>query len=101
MDGYQVGTLVISRQGRDRGRYYVVLRQIDDRFVLVSDGERHPVGRPKRKNVRHLQAIPSSPPLALQLTRGGGRAGYDEMIKGHLQRFISENEGGGLPDGER
>lgn len=34
----------------------VVLRMIDDRFVLVADGDLRKAQRPKKKNVRHLQA---------------------------------------------
>lgn len=33
----------------------VVLGAIDERFVLVADGELRKAQRPKKKNVRHLQ----------------------------------------------
>lgn len=49
-----IGQLVTSRAGRDRGRPYLVVGVLDDRFVLVADGDLRPVDRPKRKNVRHL-----------------------------------------------
>lgn len=49
-----IGQLVTSRAGRDRGHPYLVLAVLDDRFVLVADGEQRPVERPKRKNVKHL-----------------------------------------------
>ena len=49
-----IGQLVTSRAGRDRGRPYLVLDVVDDRFVLVADGDLRPAERPKRKNVKHL-----------------------------------------------
>ncbi|ADU52351.1 LSU ribosomal protein L14E [Thermaerobacter marianensis DSM 12885] len=49
-----IGQLVTSRAGRDRGRPYLVVGVLDDRFVLVADGDLRPVDRPKRKNMRHL-----------------------------------------------
>lgn len=33
------GQLVSSSQGRDTGRYYLVLSSLDDHFVEVTDGE--------------------------------------------------------------
>jgi hypothetical protein len=52
----RIGQLVYSRAGRDSGRPMVVLRVLDDRFVEVTDGSLRPRQRPKRKNVRHLEA---------------------------------------------
>lgn len=52
------GRVVESRAGRDRGQLYVVYRVMEDGFVLVVDGDKRPVARPKRKNPRHLEAHP-------------------------------------------
>lgn len=52
------GRVVSSRAGRDRGKLYVVYRVLDDGFVLVVDGDKRTVARPKRKNPRHLVAHP-------------------------------------------
>ena len=52
----QPGQLVYSRAGRDAGLALVVLAVSDARHVLVTDGRLRPGSRPKRKNVRHLDA---------------------------------------------
>lgn len=52
------GQLVSSTQGRDAGRYYLVLALIEDGFVLVTDGEYRGVENPKKKNRKHLQFWP-------------------------------------------
>ncbi|HEY8496586.1 MAG TPA: KOW domain-containing RNA-binding protein [Limnochordales bacterium] len=52
------GRVVSSRAGRDRDKLYVVYRVLEDGFVLVVDGEKRTMARPKRKNPRHLVAHP-------------------------------------------
>jgi len=54
--GLEPGQLVFSRAGRDRGRPFIVIRVLDDRYVEVADGDLRKIACPKRKNVRHLQA---------------------------------------------
>ncbi|OPX84405.1 MAG: hypothetical protein A4E53_04185 [Pelotomaculum sp. PtaB.Bin104] len=53
-DMVEIGHLVSSIKGRDRGRYYLVVGIISQSMVLVADGEERKVEDPKRKNVRHL-----------------------------------------------
>ena len=50
------GSVVIAKAGRDKGRAFAVIEVLSDREVLIADGKRRPIERPKRKNVIHLQA---------------------------------------------
>ena len=50
------GSVVIAKAGRDKGRAFAVLKVLDDRTVLITDGKSRPIERPKRKNIIHLQA---------------------------------------------
>lgn len=52
-----VGQVVISKAGHDKGRYYAILR-MEGEQPIITDGENHPLGKPKKKNAKHLQAIP-------------------------------------------
>jgi ribosomal protein L14E/L6E/L27E len=52
--GLEPGTVVTSVRGRDRGRSYVVTKDLGERYVLVADGRVRTLERPKKKNVRHL-----------------------------------------------
>lgn len=54
----QLGQIVKVLKGRDAGMYCVVTNLIDDRYVLVADGQRHKFDAPKRKNIQHLEFIP-------------------------------------------
>jgi large subunit ribosomal protein L14e len=50
----RLGQLVSSKIGRDCNRSYLVIKKLDDRFVLLADGHRRKVLNPKKKNLRHL-----------------------------------------------
>lgn len=49
------GQLVRSLAGRDKGKHYLVLGELDKSYVLLVDGRSRPVARPKKKNKAHLQ----------------------------------------------
>lgn len=52
------GRVVLSTQGRDEGRYFVVLKVFDEQFVLMADGLTRKVDHPKKKKVKHLRPKP-------------------------------------------
>jgi len=62
---FEPGTVVISLAGRDKG-YYLCVAGEESGCVLVCDGKERPLGRPKRKNPKHLEALPL-PPLTWEL----------------------------------
>ncbi len=50
----QTGSAVISKAGGDSGKTYIVLGFDEKGYALVSDGKRHLLAAPKKKNVKHL-----------------------------------------------
>lgn len=52
----EVGRIVEVTSGRDRGLIAVVVGQEADRFVLIADGSKRPVEKPKKKNVLHVRS---------------------------------------------
>ena len=52
----QVGDLVISLAGRDKGRCYVVVETTLTR-VKVIDGKLHKTFSPKTKNIKHIKLM--------------------------------------------
>ena len=54
----EIGRVVKSRQGRDEGRYFVILQVVDDQFVMLSDGLTRKLDHLKKKKVKHLQPKP-------------------------------------------
>jgi ribosomal protein L14E/L6E/L27E len=51
----QVGQLVKVLKGRDAGDVYVIIDIVDDRFVLIANGDKRKFDQPKRKNAQHLE----------------------------------------------
>lgn len=51
----QIGRLVCSMQGRDSGRFYLVVGSVSETRLLLADGEVRKVENPKIKNVKHLK----------------------------------------------
>ena len=52
---WSLGQMVRSKQGRDNGTYYVIVK-IDENVCYCVDGRKTTLLKPKRKNIKHLQA---------------------------------------------
>lgn len=50
-----IGQVVKNTSGRDTGRLFFVVKIIDDKYVLISDGKKRKLENPKLKKVKHLQ----------------------------------------------
>lgn len=51
----EVGSIVFSKAGRDMGRPFVVVEEIDDDFVRIADGRLRTMDRLKTKRRKHLK----------------------------------------------
>ncbi|HLR35634.1 MAG TPA: KOW domain-containing RNA-binding protein [Tissierellales bacterium] len=49
-----IGQLVKSRAGRDKGNIFIVMDIIDDKHILIVDGDLRKLDKPKKKKVKHL-----------------------------------------------
>lgn len=50
-----VGTVVLSKCGRDKGRHFIVCGHPEDEYVLLADGDVRKTGKPKRKKLKHIK----------------------------------------------
>ena len=50
-----VGQVVEASSGRDKGRFFFIIKVIDNDYVLISDGRKRKLDRPKLKKVKHLK----------------------------------------------
>lgn len=55
---FECGRVVRSLQGRDKGRYFIVLRTEGDQFVWMADGLTRKLDHLKKKKVKHLHPKP-------------------------------------------
>jgi ribosomal protein L14E/L6E/L27E len=50
----EIGAIVISKSGRDKGSGFIVTK-IEQEYVFLCDGKVRPMSNQKRKNQKHLQ----------------------------------------------
>jgi ribosomal protein L14E/L6E/L27E len=52
-----IGEVVLSKTGRDKDHLYVVIGEIDQDYVLLSNGGTKTVEKPKKKKIKHLNFL--------------------------------------------
>ncbi len=52
----EVGRVVLSTAGRDKGNFFIVLEIVDDKYVKIVDGNIRKLSNPKLKKIKHLKA---------------------------------------------
>lgn len=50
----EVGQIVKSKSGRDKGRLFIIYEIVDDQYVKLVDGDLRKLENPKLKKVKHL-----------------------------------------------
>ena len=92
---YKIGDLVLSKSGRDNGRYFVVVGIIDEAYVYIADGSLRKLENPKKKKIKHLEfSGHASERTALNLSDISkiNNAQLRKMLK-DKESFLSENTG--------
>lgn len=83
----KVGSVVYSKQGRDKGRAYVVCALSDkEGYVWVVDGEVRTLAKPKNKNIKHLR-YRGEDLEALAAKFAEGKQVFDSEIKSALRAY--------------
>lgn len=83
--------LVKSLAGHDKDEYYIIIR-VQGEYAYLSDGRKHPLERPKRKNIKHLQPLREyDRELREKLTRGS-RVEDEEIARWIRSRISSRRE---------
>ena len=54
----KIGQIVRVTHGREQSQVAIIIKIIDDRYVLLADGDKRKYDRPKRKNVNHFEGTP-------------------------------------------
>ena len=82
-----VGSVVISKAGRDQGRYFLVVEEVDTDFVMIANGELRKLDRLKKKRRKHLKPTGA----VVQALRDRLSAG--EKVEDHeLRAWLREEE---------
>jgi ribosomal protein L14E/L6E/L27E len=83
----EIGSVVISKAGRDRGRPFLVVGVVDDDFVMVANGDLRKMDRQKKKRRKHLK------PTGRVVTELQERLSQAKPVEDHeLRTWLNEEE---------
>ncbi|UAL47580.1 KOW domain-containing RNA-binding protein [Sutcliffiella horikoshii] len=85
----QVGQIVSITQGRDAGQYAVIIKILDERFVVLADGDKRKFDRPKKKNIHHLEFFDYVSPEVQNSMKETGRV-TNGKLRFALAKFVNE-----------
>jgi ribosomal protein L14E/L6E/L27E len=81
-----VGGICQSKQGRDKGRYYLIVGTEPGGLIAVTDGNFKKLATPKKKNLKHLYLLPDkAETIALKLIEG--KQVFDTEIYSALKNY--------------
>lgn len=85
MERYERGMLVWSRAGHDCGQLYVIL-DVQGEYVFLTDGRLKPLEKPKKKKIKHIQAVRTIPEELESIMDGNVK---NEDIRRVIRRFLN------------
>ena len=81
-----VGSVVLSKAGRDKGRYFVVVEVVDDNYVRISDGELRLQERAKLKKVKQWKFSGEVLPKITEKLENGKQV-FDAELRSALRTY--------------
>ncbi len=82
----KIGQVVRSKAGRDKGAFLAVYQIVDEQYVLLVDGDRRTLSRPKKKKVKHLARTNTVIPEMEEILEDPDER-YNAFIKRTLKSF--------------
>lgn len=83
---FEVGRIVRSIAGRDKDRYFMVVKIIDKDYVYIADGVIRKLSAPKRKKIKHLEAKDVIIETIVQKSLDGKKI-FDSELRKYLEEF--------------
>ena len=81
-----VGGICQSKQGRDKGRYYLIVGIEQGGLIAVTDGNFKKLATPKKKNIKHLRLLPDkAETIALKMIEG--KQVFDTEVYSALKNY--------------
>lgn len=94
-----IGQIVKILRGRDINKYAVVIRILDEKFVLIADGDKRKFDIPKKKNTMHLQFHNRISPEVSESIRESGRV-TNGKLRFALNQFLESQSEAAHEKGE-
>ncbi|TQS76052.1 RNA-binding protein [Ornithinibacillus gellani] len=85
----RIGQVVRIKQGREAGQYAIILKIVDERYVLLADGEKRKYDRPKKKNLNHMEIMDYISPEVQDSLLKTGRV-TNGKLRFAIAKFVDE-----------
>lgn len=85
-----VGQIVQVLRGRDEGKYCVIVKVLNSRFVEIADGDKRRFDLAKKKNLSHLKLINYVSAEVKNSIHETGRV-TNGKLRFAINKFIDEN----------
>jgi len=86
----EVGSVVLAKAGRDKGKAFIVVGFLSEEYVLLADGSSRTIDKPKKKKIRHLDPKPQKAKEIQEMMESGLRV-LDADIRKSLRSLGYEN----------
>ncbi|MBB6455164.1 ribosomal protein L14E/L6E/L27E [Salirhabdus euzebyi] len=100
----RIGQIVRIVQGREFGQFAIIIDIVNERLVLLADGEKRKFDKPKLKNLQHIELCEYVSPEVRSSLLETGRV-TNGKLRFALSKFVNENlidlKKGDQLDGER
>ena len=83
MVNFQVGQIVISKSGRDKGMAFIVL-STEGEYLYLADGQLRSMQKPKKKKLKHIQPTSTVSAEIVQTINSG------RLLDSDLRKAIAE-----------
>lgn len=83
-ENLQIGRVVLSKAGRDQGKFFVIMDVLDDQYVLIVNGQQHRLENPKKKKLKHLNIMPDMIQNVVNKKNAGIKM-FDSEIRNNLE----------------
>lgn len=95
----RIGQIVKVLRGRDLGKYAIVVEIVDQRFVMIVDGDKRKFDQPKKKNLLHLQLQPAISSEVVDSLQATGRV-TNGKLRFALNKFVESQQAEANEKGE-
>lgn len=94
VEGLRYGQMVESIQGRDCNKYYLIYGLIGDKYLSLVDGDKHPIAKPKKKNIKHVR-VTMCVDKDIEESISRGESVHNSRIISAIERMRNQHEEGG------
>ena len=90
-----IADIVISLNGRDKGKWFYVIAK-EDNFVFLSDGKNRRVEKPKRKKIMHIRLEAKVASRTAMKIKNGEKITNSEIRRSLAEYTVTAAEKGGM-----